>query len=313
MRGALRLALLLALHQLAPGGAAQLSNIVFVLTDDQDIELGGVTPNVRVRRLIGDQGAVGEAFYVNTPICCPSRTEYLSGRMYHNVLTPDLSGCMHVDDKGVIFNETFGLFPMMQQAGYRTGGFGKIINGQKNIFCPKNPKMAPLTTGFDWLSVPCDEGDYFASQFFNLRPNGSEWQESLGQPTDVSALWYQTAQIGNRSLEFVRSAVAEGKPFLAYLGPHAPHYSADAPPWAQDLFEGMQAPRTPAYNTSIGQQDKTKHVAQNPPIDDEMEKWIDHHFRDRWRSIVGVDDMVGLVVAELERLQVLENTYIFYT
>ena len=149
MRGALLLALLLALHQLAPGGAAQLSNIVFVLTDDQDIELGGVTPNVRVRRLIGDQGAVGEAFYVNTPICCPSRTEYLSGRMYHNVLTPDLSGCMHVDDKGVIFNETFGLFPMIQQAGYRTGGFGKIINDHscvREVVCGRVVRWACETT-----------------------------------------------------------------------------------------------------------------------------------------------------------------------
>eukprot|EP01052_Picozoa_sp_SAG31_P069428 SAG31_NODE_28248_length_413_cov_0.789809_2_plen_69_part_01 len=28
------------------------------------------------RARLGAQGAVGEAFYVNTPICCPSRTEY---------------------------------------------------------------------------------------------------------------------------------------------------------------------------------------------------------------------------------------------
>ena len=38
-----------------------------------------------------------------TPICCPSRTETLSGRMYHNVLSDDLSGCMHVNSTGYIF------------------------------------------------------------------------------------------------------------------------------------------------------------------------------------------------------------------
>jgi hypothetical protein len=56
-----------------------------------------------------------------------------------------------------------------------TGGFGKIINGQKNTFNPKNKKRDPITNGWDWLSVPLDEGDYFASEFFEKRPNGSHW------------------------------------------------------------------------------------------------------------------------------------------
>ena len=79
-----------------------------------------------VRELLGAQGAVGEAFYIATPICCPSRTETLSGRLYHNVLTDDLSGCMHVDSIKYIFNHSSSLFPQLQSAGYLTGGFGKV-------------------------------------------------------------------------------------------------------------------------------------------------------------------------------------------
>ena len=231
--------------------------------------------------------------------------------MYHNVLSSDLSGCMHVNQTLNIFNPDYGLFSMMQRAGYRTGGFGKVINGQKNQFCVPDDRL--LVTGFDWLSVPCNEGDYFSPIMFNKVDNGSHWIETLGQPHEVTASWYQTAQIGNRSLTFIRDSVAMKKPFLAYLGPHAPHYSADAPPWAQTLFSEMGAPRTPAYNTSVGQADKTLHVAQNPPINEEMEVMIDQHFRDRWRSIVGVDDMIRLIWQELETLGVLSNTYIFYS
>ncbi len=60
---------------LAASAAAKLPNIVYIMTDDQDIELGGLTPMPKTRRLLGEQGATGEAFYVATPICCPSRTE----------------------------------------------------------------------------------------------------------------------------------------------------------------------------------------------------------------------------------------------
>lgn len=106
--------------------ASDLPNIVYVMTDDQDMELGGLTPMKHVRKLLGDQGAVGEAFYIATPICCPSRTETLSGRLYHNVLADDLKGCMHVDQTKYIFNHSSSLFPQLQSAGYLTGGFGKV-------------------------------------------------------------------------------------------------------------------------------------------------------------------------------------------
>jgi len=286
-------------------------NIVYIMTDDQDIELGGLTPMNKTRKLLGDDGAVGEAFYIATPICCPSRTETFSGRLYHNVLTDDLSGCMHTNATGYTFQHEAAIYPALQASGYLTGGFGKILNGQGQIFVPKDTKKEPVTSGFDWLSLPLDEGDYFANMFFEKRPNGTTWVSSLGKKAEVVDTWYQTSQIGNRSLEFIRHAVAQKRPFAAYLGPHAPHYSADAPPWAQELFSDMQAPRTPAYNTSRGQLEKTQHVAQNPPFNAEMEKYIDIHFRDRWRSISGVDDMIALVIEELDRLQVLDNTYVF--
>ena len=104
-------------------------NIIYVMTDDQDVELGGMTPMPLTRKLVGEAGAIGENFYIQTPICCPSRTETLSGRMYHNVLSDDLSGCMHVNSTGYIFQHSASLFPALQSAGYMTGGFGKIING----------------------------------------------------------------------------------------------------------------------------------------------------------------------------------------
>ena len=85
---------------------------------------------------------------------------------------------MHVNSTGYIFQHESSLFPALQKAGYMTGGFGKIINGQGRIF---NGKGAPITNGWDWLSVPEKESDYFGPSHFEKRPNGSHWMSSLGQ------------------------------------------------------------------------------------------------------------------------------------
>ena len=187
--------------------------------------------------------------------------------MYHNVLSSDLSGCMHVNSTYEIFQSPTAIMPLMQKAGYRTGGFGKVINGQKREFVPG--RGDPIVGGWDWLSVPVSEGDFFTGKFFNKVDNGTHWIEDLNV-TDITpgrngqplASWYQTSQIGNRSLEFIRDSVKMGKPFMAYLGPHAPHYSADAPPYAQTLYSDMQAPITPAFNASTPKGQKTLHVTQ---------------------------------------------------
>ena len=68
-----------------PAEAVPRPNIVLILTDDQDIQLGGMEPMAAARSLIGDRGVTGSAFYVNTPVCCPSRSQTLSGRYAHNL------------------------------------------------------------------------------------------------------------------------------------------------------------------------------------------------------------------------------------
>ena len=48
-------------------------NIVMVLTDDQDVFLDAMTPLVKTKKLLAEQGTTFSNAFVNTPICCPSR------------------------------------------------------------------------------------------------------------------------------------------------------------------------------------------------------------------------------------------------
>ena len=98
---------MLGLAALAP---ATKPNIIVFLTDDQDQMLGGsfptlngTTPMPQTRSLLAEQGATADNFFVHTPICCPSRSELLTGKYFHNLKvdatreSKQAEDCMHIN------------------------------------------------------------------------------------------------------------------------------------------------------------------------------------------------------------------------
>ena len=134
----------------APGdvpaaGSSGKANIVLVLLDDADGHLGASPEDYNsgilgampaTRRLVGAEGATFAAFYVNSPICCPSRVELLTGRYFHNVGGP--AGTCQGADSAEVFGP-LALFPLMQRAGYETIVVGKVTNDQGKFVCGGSP------------------------------------------------------------------------------------------------------------------------------------------------------------------------------
>ena len=87
-------------------------------------------PNAKAR--LQDEGAMATNFFIHTPICCPSRSELVSGRYFHNLKVdpakPRKKGeiiCMHVNESkvnGATFAKT-----LSENAGYKVGMFGKWV------------------------------------------------------------------------------------------------------------------------------------------------------------------------------------------
>ena len=95
-------------------------------------QLNGVGPMPNAKARLQDEGAMATNFFIHTPICCPSRSELVSGRYFHNLKVdpakPRKKGeiiCMHVNESkvnGATFAKT-----LSENAGYKVGMFGKWV------------------------------------------------------------------------------------------------------------------------------------------------------------------------------------------
>lgn len=72
----------------------------------------------------------------------------------------------------------------------------------------------------------------------------------------------------------------------------------------------MSAPRTPDYNASAEVlADHHWLIAQQGPITQEQGAIIDELFRNRWRTLLSVDDAIAGMHAAVDELGLLNQTY----
>eukprot|EP00511_Aplanochytrium_stocchinoi_P009394 CAMPEP_0204864468 /NCGR_PEP_ID=MMETSP1348-20121228/4082_1 /ASSEMBLY_ACC=CAM_ASM_000700 /TAXON_ID=215587 /ORGANISM="Aplanochytrium stocchinoi, Strain GSBS06" /LENGTH=589 /DNA_ID=CAMNT_0052015113 /DNA_START=333 /DNA_END=2103 /DNA_ORIENTATION=- len=306
--------------------SAKKHNILFILTDDQDLLLGQekngdaysklgaideVMPTVKNRIL--KKGAFFNNFFINTPICCPSRTEFFTGRYFHNLVHEHENEediCMHANTTRVALKDK-GMFGLLTAAGYNTGIFGKVTNNQKWIL---DELVEHDSVSF--IDSPLEYNDFNTQHYYRFdKTTGKIEIEELNQRNPKYGTTYQTAQIGNRTLHWLEQAAKLSRdnevPFFAYMGFHAPHFPADPAPWHQDLLPNIRIPKTPNYN--ISSPDKSQHIRQNAGLSERAYCWQNIHFRDRWLSLLSVDDSIKEILDKLEMLDVLDETYVIFT
>ena len=226
--------------------AAPRPNIVMIFIDDMgwgDFSCFGnkaaQTPNID---RIAAEGISFEQFYVNSPICSPSRCALTTGQypqrwrihsFLNNRADNERRGCAQwLDPKAPT------LARILQQNGYATGHFGKWhLGGQRDV-----DDAPPITAyGFD-ESLTNFEGMGPKLLPLTMKPGDTElgkiWAdaERLGQPVT----WMQRSTITtgfiDAALPFIDKATATKKPFFVNLWPddvHGPWW----PPthkWADD-------------------------------------------------------------------------------
>lgn len=287
-------------------------NIVLFLTDDQDQLLGGSfpvhshdpTPMPKTKRLMQDEGAYATNWYVHTPICSPSRAELLTGRYFHNLKKIGGPGDPDMHVNYTIVNQHNFPKILKEEAGYATGLFGKYTNVLPSV------GAAP---GFDaWLAN--GGGDYIAPSF---KTQGIDGLPDGENHFSSDPAHYSTAVIGNYSVAWIKKVAKQGLPFYAHIAPKAAHEPFNPAPWHADHWDPSwpdHEPRPENWNCSI--ESRKKHhgnIATEPLITEAASRMITGIFKNRWRTLMAVDDLIAEVIQTVGDLGLLDSTYFFYT
>jgi arylsulfatase A-like enzyme len=227
----LRLSLIISIA--APAFADDRPNVVLVFIDDMgwgDFSCFGnkdaSTPNID---RMATEGIRFEQFYVNSPICSPSRTAISTGQYPQRwKITSYLSNRDHNNERGVaqwLDPRAPMLARSLQQAGYATGHFGKWhMGGQRNV-----DDAPPITAyGFD-NSLTNFEGMGPKLLPLTMKPGddkpGKLWgdAERLGD----GFRWMQRSEITggfvDEAIPFIKQAAADEQPFYINLWPDDVH------------------------------------------------------------------------------------------
>lgn len=262
-------------------------SIVVILTDDQPSQTLWAMP--RTRRLLAAHGVKFTSFYDSVALCCPARAALLTGRYAHSTKVygnaPPLGGAVTFRHRG---DDAQTLAVWLHRAGYRTGLFGKYLNGYRGGYVP--PGWDTFTTSARYWGGPGYE---------------------QGRAKHYPFLTYMPDYMGTRTARFIRSTPA-GKPLFAYYAPYAPHAHPSPEPrfasrhvcwrchgWPTPDFDEKSVADKPPFE-------------RNPPLT-RPERTAVRRFRTaQIRTLMSVDLKVGRIVAALKDTGRLHNTIIVF-
>ncbi|MFB3828902.1 MAG: sulfatase [Bryobacteraceae bacterium] len=301
----------------APG--AQRPNVLFIMADQLRFDcLGangnGIVKTPNIDRLAEQSVNLTNAF-VQAPVCVPSRISFFTGRYPHSHKNRvNYTPC---DAREIMIQRR------LRQAGYRTASVGKLH------FTPPTADHA-RDTGFD--QVQLDDGHGRLDQYSDY----AKWRKLHDPKADVpydatvknrkdggnphrAVIDYeftQTAWVGEKSCEILRTLAAGRAPFFLFSSFFKPHAPRTVPAPFDSLYDGVEIPMAPpvslAYIQSLPKPVQAQILRGKPRynMDRTLLQW---DYRSYYGLITAVDRQVGRILDELEKSGQANNTIVVFT
>lgn len=273
------------LSSMLPGsgfGVTKKPNIVFILSDDHRWNQLGIKghPWIKTPNLdrLAKEGVLFNNAFCTTSLCSPSRASFITGQYAHH------HGVKNNLDIWDNRNET--VLEHLKKGGYRTGFIGKW----------HMPGPLPKLRGVDkFITFQAKTGQ---GLYFNC-PLIIDGVETKREGT------YITEDLTDYAIDFIRQE--KDNPFCLYLAHKAPHGPFTNPPDVdRNLYKDESIDHLPkrAHKFS-GMANGEIYGMGLGTVESKHKKYS--------RLITSVDQQIGRVMDELDRLGIADNTILVYT
>jgi len=301
-----------------PGGPNQ-PNVLFIPVDDLRPELGCYgnrrvkSPNIdRLAR----SGMVFERAYCQQAVCSPSRTSLLTGRR------PDST---RVYDLETNFRDTIPTVTTLpehfKEHGYNVVGMGKVFHGGLNDLKSwsqfyRNPEASEyqLPENQELIARKREAAEKQGLKGTQLS------RSSRGLPAeaaDVPDSAYPDGKLADMAVETLRMLARGRKPFFLAVGFWKPHLPFNAPKRYWDLYKPAEImlarnSHPPKYCpelalTNWGELRNYHGIPEEGPLSADQARLLIHGY---YACVSYIDAQVGRLLAELDRLQLSQNTIV---
>lgn len=257
-------------------------NIIVIVTDDQgyrDVGFNGSpdipTPNID---RIAHEGVRFSRGYVAYPVCAPSRAGLMTGRFPARFGFDRNPNGDPEDDRGGVPRSEELMSEVLKRSGYTSKAIGKWHLGT-------HPSLRPRARGFDEFYGFVEGGHgYFPGQAKMEDIKDSKriydwyYTKLIDNGQHVEFKKYLTEELSDHAVDFVDRMTKQDKPFFLYLAYNAPHAPLQATEKYLSRFPQVKDPKRRAYMAMIS----------------------------------AVDDGVGELLNELDKLGIAQDTVIYF-
>ena len=277
-------------------------NILFIAVDDLRPELNfygaHAIQSPHLDKLAG-QSLVFNRAYCNVPVCGASRASLLTGARPTRYRYIDFKTLKDTDNPDAV-----SLPMLFKNNGYTTVSNGKVYHHAKDD-----------SLAWDEIWHPSGKYTYATEAYREIRAN--TYRGMPMENADVPDSAYQDGKLALKAMHDLKKLKAGNKPFFLALGFYKPHLPFTAPKKYWDKYDrekislpkNYQQPGTTpskAYH-NYGELRNYETIPKEGHLTDDLAKELIHGY---YACVSYTDAQIGLVLDELDRLGLAENTIV---